>query len=170
MSQAYIGEVRLVGFNFPPVGWAQCAGQLIAISENSALFNLIGTTYGGNGQTNFGLPNLQGRIPIHQGSNGTTNYVYGQMGGAETVTIGIGQYPMHNHLLYGSSSSGGANSPIDNVVAAVQDAYSGPPLGAAMNTGVLAMSGGGNQAHENRQPYLAINWIISLYGIYPTPS
>jgi microcystin-dependent protein len=173
MSEAYIGEIRSVGFNFPPVGWASCSGQLLAISDNPALFNLIGTTYGGNGQTTFALPNLMGRIPVHQGSNGTTTYVLGELGGSESVTIGIAQYPSHNHLLSASANPGGSPSPLGNTVGDFANVYrtvapTNPPT--PMNGTVLGLSGGGNQPHENRQPYLVINWIISLYGVYPTPS
>jgi microcystin-dependent protein len=173
MSEAYIGEIRSVGFNFPPVGWASCSGQLLSISDNSALYNLIGTTYGGNGQTNFALPNLMGRIPVHQGSNGTTTYVLGQLGGSESVTIGIAQYPAHNHLLIASANSGSSPSPTGNTVGDFANVYrttapTNPP--APMNGNVLGPSGGGNLPHENRQPYLVINWIISLTGVYPTPS
>jgi microcystin-dependent protein len=173
MSEAYIGEIRLVGFNFPPVGWASCSGQLLSISDNPALFNLIGTTYGGNGQTTFGLPNLMGRIPVHQGSNGTTNYVLGQIGGAESVTIGIAQYPSHNHLLLASANPGSSPSPSGNTVGDFANVYrtvgpSTPP--PPMNSNVLGLSGGGNQPHENRQPYLVINWIISLSGVFPSPN
>jgi microcystin-dependent protein len=173
MSEAYIGEIRSVGFNFPPVGWASCSGQLLSISDNPALYNLIGTTYGGNGQTNFALPNLMGRIPLHQGSNGTTTYVLGQLGGSEMVTIGIAQYPSHNHLLSASGNSGGSPSPTGNTVGDFLNVYrtaapTNPPT--PMNSNVLGPSGGGNQPHENRQPYLVINWIISLTGVYPTPN
>lgn len=169
MSDSYVGEVRLAGFNFAPVGWALCAGQIIAISDNSTLFNLIGTTYGGDGQSNFALPNLQGRIPIHQGTNGVSTYNIGQTGGLETVTLNVSQYPKHNHALLGSTNSGGASNPANNAVGALK-VYSTEPPATAMNSNMLTLSGGGNQPHENRQPYLVLNWIISLYGVYPTPA
>jgi microcystin-dependent protein len=168
MSQAYIGEVRLVGFNFAPQNWAHCNGQQLPISQNNPLFTLIGTTYGGDGTSNFNLPNLQGRIPIHQGSNGVTNYVMGQLGGAETVTIGMTQYPAHNHLLAGSNTAGGSGSPVGNVAGTVPAVYTAAAPSTPMNGNVLGPSGGGNQPHENRQPYLVLNWIINLYGIFPT--
>jgi len=168
MSTSYVGEVRLVGFNFAPVGWAICAGQLVSISENSTLFNLIGTTYGGDGQSTFALPNLQGRIPIHQGSSGASNYVIGQTGGLETVTLTTSQYPVHNHILLGSSNSGGVNNPANQTVGSGLKVYLNENPTTAMNTSMVGLSGGGNQPHDNLQSYQVLNWIISLYGIYPS--
>jgi microcystin-dependent protein len=169
MSQSYIGEVRLVGFNFAPVGWAICNGQLIPIAENNALFNLIGTTYGGDGQSTFGVPNLQGRIPIHQGTlAGGANYVIGQTGGVETVPLGVTQYPSHNHALLGSSNSGNVNNPSNQTVGSGLKVYQNEAPATPMNTSMVGPSGGASQPHENRQPYQVLNWIISLYGIYPT--
>ena len=143
MSNPYVGEVRLVGFNFAPAGWLPCSGQTVAISEFSTLYNLIGTTYGGNGQTVFGIPDLRGRVPIHQGSNGTTNYVLGQFGGAEMVLIGLNQYPAHNHALFGSTSSGGSGSPVGNVAGTVSGVYTAAAPSIAMNAGALTPSAGG---------------------------
>jgi microcystin-dependent protein len=167
MSQPYVGEVRLVGFNFAPAGWALCAGQTISIAEYSTLFNLIGTTYGGDGQSNFNLPNLQGRIPVHQGTNGAT-YVIGQTGGVEAVTLGIAQYPAHSHALLASpATTGGTNSAANNTVASTLKAYaSGTPV-TGINP-VMVGSSGGNQPHDNLQPFLVLNWVISLYGVYPS--
>jgi microcystin-dependent protein len=169
MSQPYVGEVRLVGFNFAPVGWAFCAGQVVPISENSTLFQLIGTTYGGDGQQTFSLPDLRGRTPIHQGSNGVNNYAIGQTGGVETVTLNLNQYPLHNHPLMSSSNNGSLNSPTNNVVGGLA-IYAAVTPATAMNSNMVGMSGGGNQPHDNRQPYQVLNWIISLFGVYPTPS
>jgi len=168
MSQPYVGEVRLVGFNFAPVGWMLCAGQLIGISENSTLFNLIGTTYGGDGQSTFGLPNLQGRIPIHQGSSGGSNYVIGQTGGVEGVTLSVAQYPSHNHALLGSSNAGGGSNPANNTVGSGLQVYSTQTPATAMNSNMVGFSVSSNLAHENTQPYLVLNWIISLFGVYPS--
>jgi microcystin-dependent protein len=168
VSNAFVGEVRLVGFNFAPFGWSLCNGALITISDYPALFNLIGTTYGGDGQTTFQLPDLRSRIPIHQGSNGTNIYVLGQTAGAESVTVGISQFPSHNHVLQASTASGGSNTPLNNAPASLDRAYSGAAPLTAMSPNMLTFSGGGGQPHENRQPYLALNWVICLNGIYPT--
>jgi len=168
MSDSYVGEVRLVGFNFAPVGWLQCAGQSLAISDNSTLYNLIGTTYGGNGTTVFNIPDLRGRIPIHQGSNGVTNYTIGQPGGLEMVTLTLNQYPAHNHTLSGSSAGGGSGSPVGNVVGAASNVYTAAAPAIAMNSNTLGSGAGGSQPHENRQPFQVLNWVISLYGVYPT--
>jgi microcystin-dependent protein len=169
MSESYIGEVRLVGFNFAPVGWAFCNGQLLPISQYSPLFNLIGTTYGGDGQTTFGVPNLQGRIPIHQGVlAGGGSYVIGQTGGLETVLVGVTQYPAHGHALLGSSNSGNANNPANQTVGSGLKVYLTESPTTAMNTSMVGPSGGANQPHENRQPYQVLNWIISLFGVYPS--
>jgi microcystin-dependent protein len=167
MSQPYVGEVRLVGFNFAPAGWNYCDGSLQSISQYETLYNLIGTTYGGDGQQTFGLPNLLGRIPIHAGSNGTNNYVIGQTGGVENVTLSLSQYPSHDHSLMASTNTGGSNNPSNQVVNQGLTVYS---TSAPVNPMLPAMVGssGGNQPHNNLQPYLALNWIISFYGVYPS--
>jgi microcystin-dependent protein len=168
MSTAYVGEVRLVGFNFAPVGWALCNGQLIAISENSTLFNLIGTTYGGDGVQTFAVPNLQGRIPIHQGTlAGGSSYVIGEIAGLESVTLTTSQYPTHNHALLGSSNNGSGNNPANNAVGGGLRVYINESPATAMNQSMVGLSGGGNQPHDNVQPYQVLNWIISLFGVYP---
>jgi microcystin-dependent protein len=167
MGQPYIGEIRMFGGNFAPAGWAFCNGQLIAISENDALFNLIGTTYGGDGQSTFALPDLQGRIPVHEGSG----YVLGQAGGVETVTLTVGQVPAHNHPLVGSASNATTTSPTGNV-AGTSAEVTVLPYGTDNPPTTLATQSvspqGGSQPHDNFQPYLCVNFIISLYGIYPT--
>lgn len=168
MSQSYVGEVRLVGFSFAPAGWAICQGQLISISQNSTLFNLIGTTYGGDGQNTFGLPNLLGRIPIHQGSNGTSTYVPGQLAGQENVTVTVPQYPAHTHSLMASSNQSTSNSPGNNVVGSGLTVYTSEPPVNAMNSAMVGNSAGVNLPHNNVQPYQALNWVISLYGVYPS--
>ena len=170
MSSAYTGEVRLVGFNFAPAGWLQCMGQSVAIAEYSTLFNLIGTTYGGNGTSVFNLPDLRGRIPIHQGSNGVTNYALGQPGGAENVTVTVNQYPGHSHAFSSSTSGGGTGSPVGNVAGSVPAVYAATPPAASMNAATLRPSPGSNQPHANLQPFLVLNWIICVYGIYPSQS
>jgi microcystin-dependent protein len=172
MSTSFIGEVRAVGFNFAPVGWLMCQGQLVSIAENSALFQLIGTTYGGDGQSTFGLPNLQSRIPIHQGTGGGATYVIGQAGGLEQVTIGANQYPQHTHSLQATSSTAGSSAPANSVVGSGSKIYGGPtalPV-TPLNASMVGPSNGGNGPHGNIQPYLVLNWIISLYGVFPSQS
>jgi len=168
MSQPFVGEVRLVGFSFAPVGWSICNGSLVSISEKPTLFQLIGTTYGGDGQNTYGLPNLQGRIPLHQGSNGISTYVPGQIGGVESVTIALNQYPTHTHALQASSNAAGSNMPSGNTVGKGLSAYTTTGSNLAMNAAMVGFSGGGNQPHENRQSFLALNWIIALFGVFPS--
>lgn len=152
--------------NFAPAGWMFCEGQLLPISEYETLFNLIGTTYGGDGQSTFALPDLQGRIPIHQGSG----FILAETGGAENITLTIPQIPAHNHIVLGSNSAGGSTSPSGSVLArnASVDGYSNDTSGglSALNAGVILPTGG-SQPHENMAPYLCVNFIISLFGIFP---
>ena len=171
MSQPYIGEVRLVGFSFAPAGWSLCQGQTVPISENDTLFNLIGTTYGGDGQETFQLPNLAGRVPIHNGTGPSGNtYVIGEMAGVEQVTLTGNQIPQHSHLLLVSSDiQGNVASPNNNFVAAGQNMFRNTPPAVPMAAGMVGPVGG-NQPHENMQPFLVLSWIISLFGIYPTPT
>jgi microcystin-dependent protein len=171
MSQPYIGEIRLVGFNFAPQGWAFCNGQLMAISENDALFNLIGTTYGGDGQNTFALPNLQSRVIVHQGQGpGLSNHIIGENAGVESVTVTTPQLPIHNHAANCSSSAGSQSSPVGNIwsadAAGLTAEYSNNQNGH-MNAAAIGQSGG-NQPHENRMPFLAMNYIISLFGVFPS--
>jgi microcystin-dependent protein len=170
MSQAFVGEVRLVGFNFAPAGWAFCNGAIQSISENSTLFNLIGTTYGGDGQQTFSLPDLQGRIPLHMGSNGVSTYVIGGTGGVESVTVTINQFPSHTHPLQGSSADASSNIATNNVLGASVSAYTTAAPSILMNNAMIGLSGGGSQPHENRQSFVVLNWVISLFGIYPSQS
>jgi len=162
MSSPYIGEIRLVPYNFAPVGWAFCNGQLLAIADNDALFNLIGTTYGGDGQTTFELPDLQGRVPIHQ----TSNYAIGQLGGTESVTLTTQQIPAHNHMV-ATSASGNSPSPAGHYPAVAPVAAYGTTFAKNMAANSIG-SGGGSQPHDNRQPSLTLNFIISLFGIFPS--
>lgn len=165
MAQPYIGEIRMFAGNFAPAGWMFCEGQLLAISEYEPLFNLIGTTYGGDGQTNFALPDLRGRVPIHTGNG----FVLAETGGVETVTLTVSQIPAHTHPYQGTSSFGSETSPANHVLAQSQRikdfAYNLPNQPMAVNA---AGSTGGSQPHNNFQPYLCVNFIISLYGIYPS--
>jgi microcystin-dependent protein len=169
MSDSYIGEVRLVGFNYAPVDWAFCNGNPLSISGYNALYNLIGTTYGGDGQQTFNLPNLQGRIPVHQGSNGVSNYVLGQQGGAEQVTLQLAQYPSHTHFIMGTANTSGSNSQSNNTVGGAVSAFTNESPATNMNGAMIGYSGSGGP-HENRQQFQVLNWIISLYGVYPTQS
>jgi microcystin-dependent protein len=170
MSTPFIGEIRIFAGNFAPQNWAICDGSVLAISQNEALFNLIGTTYGGDGQTTFNLPDLRSRVPIHQGNG----YVIGQRAGSESVTLTTPQLPAHNHTVQSSSAHGNTSSPAGALWATdgtgVAAPYRTPASGGtavALNPATVGASGGG-QPHENRQPLLAMNYIISLFGIFPS--
>jgi|SRR5579872_3058949 len=165
MSSPFIGEIRMFGGNFAPVGWAFCNGALIPISENDALFNLIGTTYGGDGQSTFALPNLQSRVPIHVGPG----FALGQSGGTETVTLTGSQIPSHSHVPQGNSNAGTQSSPTGNVWAfsSLGEFDQGDPPDSNMDPNALG-SAGGSQPHDNMVPFLVINFIISLFGIFPS--
>lgn len=169
MGQPYVGEIRMVGFNFAPENWAFCNGQSLAISEFETLFQLIGTTYGGDGQQTFNLPNLQCRIPFHQGTDnlGDTSII-GQVSGTETVTLLTQQIPAHTHPLAVSSAVGSQPSPSGAFCAAsALDQFStGAPTIAMSPTAILSV--GGSQPHDNLPPFLVINFVISLFGIFPS--
>lgn len=165
MSEPFLGEIRMFGGNFAPVGWLFCAGQSLAISENDALFALLGTTFGGDGQTTFALPDLRGRIPVHQGGG----IVAGQVGGTETVTLSQAQLPAHTHPVMANAAIGSIPNPANNVPAesSAVAMYQSAAASAAMATGATS-NAGGSQAHDNVQPYLCVNFIISLSGIFPS--
>jgi microcystin-dependent protein len=165
MAQPYVGEIRMFAGNFAPAGWMFCEGQLLPISEYETLFNLIGTTYGGDGQSTFGLPDLRGRVPIHMGNG----FVLSENGGVEQVTLSTSQMPQHNHALLCSADPAVQASPIGNVLASSNgvSCYSGSTPGANMATNMMSSSGG-NQPHDNFQPYLCVDFIISLFGIFPS--
>ena len=167
MAQPYVGEIRMFAGNFAPAGWMFCEGQLLPISENETLFQLIGTTYGGDGQSTFGLPDLRGRIPLHQGNG----FTLAETGGAEEITLTVSQIPAHSHPLLAANAVGNDPNPNNNVLAessAVSLYQSGAPA-AAMATQSIS-STGGSQPHTNFQPYLCVNFIISLFGIFPSPT
>lgn len=168
MSDQYLGEIRLFSFGFAPANWAQCNGQLMPISQFQALFSLIGTTYGGNGTTTFALPNLQSRVPVHQGTGlGLSTYVMGQVGGTETVTLNQNQLPGHNHALQANDSPAAGSRPSGTVLArATSNIYGPGPDGTIMHPNAIGPAGG-SQPHPNIQPYLVMNFCIALYGIYP---
>jgi microcystin-dependent protein len=169
MGQPYVGEIRMFGGNFAPAGWMFCEGQLLPIAENETLFQLLGTTYGGDGQENFALPDLRGRIPIHQGNN----FILAETGGAEEVTLTVQQIPSHTHPFLGTNNNASTTSPANNVPAVVAT-FGVTPYGADAPKTNLApqsiSSVGGSQPHSNFQPYLCIDFIISLFGIFPSPT
>jgi len=170
MSNPYLGEIRLVGFNFGPRGWAICAGQLLPISQNDALFALIGTTYGGDGQNTFQLPDLRGRLPINQGQGpGLSNYVLGQRAGTESVTLISQQIPQHSHVVNAASTGTRSSNPSANLLGSGEaDIYTHDNAnGVLMSPSTIAPSGG-SQPHENMQPYLCVNFIIALEGVFPS--
>jgi microcystin-dependent protein len=164
MSTPYLSEIKICAFNFAPRGWALCNGQILPINQNQALFALLGTTYGGNGQTTFALPNLQGRAPMHAGGG----FVLGQSAGEETHTLIAGEMPAHTHVLSGTAVTGKSAAPAGNTLAAARGAY-----GETANAQLLATTiapAGGNQPHENRPPFLVLNFVIALQGIFPSPN
>jgi microcystin-dependent protein len=175
MSQPYVGEIRMFGGNFAPAGWSFCEGQTLPISENDTLFNLIGTTYGGDGEETFQLPNLQSRVPVHMGTgpDGTT-FQLAEQYGVESVTLSTQQMPQHNHSVM-ESNTGQVGSPNGAIMALGTSAQSGVRIystnaaNATMNA-VTCTAAGGSQPHENCQPFLCVNFIISLFGIYPSPT
>jgi microcystin-dependent protein len=170
MAQPYIGEIRMFAGNFPPVGWSFCDGQSIPISQNDALFILIGTTYGGDGESTFNLPNLQSRVPLHMGTgkDGVT-YQLGEMAGTESVTLTTQQIPVHNHALLGSGTPALGTNPTGQVFGTgAQTTYmiaADPEVNFNANSITPV---GGSQPHENCQPFLCINYIISLFGLFPS--
>jgi len=172
MAQPYVGEIRMFAGNFAPVGWMFCEGQQLPISENETLFQLIGTTYGGDGESTFNLPNLSSRVPIHMGTgpDGIT-YPLAQMAGTEEVTLSMQQIPNHSHPMLASTGPGGSNAPSGNVTAqsASVKMYIADAPSGAMNAQVVTPVGG-SQPHENCQPFLCINYIISLFGLFPNPT
>lgn len=167
MAQPYVGEVRMFAGNFAPAGWMFCEGQLLPISENETLFQLIGTTYGGDGQSTFALPDLRGRIPIHQGNG----FILAETGGAEEVTLTVNQIPVHTHPELASTGIANQSSPANNVIAqsTAADLYIEDTATAPLAPVSIAATGG-SQPHTNFQPYLCVNFIISLFGIFPSPT
>ncbi len=170
MAQPYVGEIRLFAGNFAPSGWLFCEGQLLSIAENETLFQLIGTTYGGDGQSTFALPDFRGRVPIHMGAG----HILGNSGGVESVTLTVQQMPAHTHAGIASSAPGNTQSPSGALLAAPASSQPGV---AAFGSGPLVpmragsiQPVGGSQPHDNMQPYLVLNYIISLFGIFPSPT
>ncbi|MHB8628924.1 MAG: phage tail protein [Aggregatilineales bacterium] len=164
MGTPFLSEIKIVSFNYPPKGWAFCNGQLLPINQNQALFSLLGTTYGGDGRTTFGLPNLQGRVPIHMGQGHTL----GEIAGEQSHTLNISEIPQHNHPLTASTAAATTNDPTGSFLAtSPSNAYFGrgnPTIATAMTSG----NTGGSQAHQNMQPFLTLSFCIALQGIFPT--
>ena len=165
MAEPFLSEIRLMSFNFAPKGWAFCNGQLLPINQNQALFSLLGTTFGGNGQTNFALPNLQGRTPIHVGSG----HSLGEQGGEQAHTLSISELPTHTHLLNVSRDNATASTPSSGVLMAQAsiDMYRSPTHLVALGAGSVSNTGG-SQAHLNMQPFLTVSFCIALQGIFPS--
>ena len=163
MSEPFLSEIKIMSFGFAPKGWAQCNGQLLPINQNQPLFSLLGTTYGGDGRTTFALPNLQARIPIHQGGN----HLLGEAGGEQAHTLTTGETPVHTHTAYGTTSDGDAPIPAGNFLAAADNFYAPLANAVALPPSTIS-STGGSGAHDNMQPYLVLNFCIALVGIYPS--
>jgi len=172
MSEPFLGMIIIVPYNFAPRGWAFCSGQILPIAQNTALFSLLGTTYGGNGQTTFALPDLRGRVSMSSGQGpGLSNYSLGEVSGTETVTLISTQIPTHTHPVMASSNDANANRAVNAALASppspIYDS-NGPDGRTQMNANMIPPSGGGNQPHENRPPYLVLNYCIALEGIFPS--
>jgi microcystin-dependent protein len=166
MAQPYVGEIRMFAGNFAPAGWMFCEGQLLPISENETLFQLIGTTYGGDGQSTFALPDLRGRIPLHFGNG----FTLAETGGAETITLTVPQIPAHSHPLLATSAGANTSNPTGSVLAKPsKNLYRSGSANNPMNPQSVG-STGGSQPHNNFQSYLCIDFIISLFGIFPSPT
>ncbi len=167
MSEPFIAEIKIVGFNFAPKGWAFCDGQLLPINQNQSLYSLLGTTYGGDGRTSFALPDLRGRTPIHVGSSNGTSHTLGQKSGEETHTLAANEMPQHTHTAQASNSDANTPVPAGNVLARALNLYVPPASTTQLRSGTLANTGGG-QGHDNMQPYLAIRFGIALQGLFPS--
>lgn len=176
----FLGEIRMVGFNFAPTGWALCAGQILSISQNTALFSLLGTFYGGNGTSTFALPDLRSRVAINQGQGvGLSPYTIGEVGGVEGVLLTISQIPNHNHLMAVNNTNANANDPTGAILAKTNNGDSRSPVqyptysnqaatGTLANNAISAV--GGSTPHTNIQPFLVVNFIIALQGVFPSRS
>lgn len=170
MSEPFVGEIRMFAGNFAPRSWAFCDGQLLAVSQNDALFSLLGTVYGGDGRTTFGLPDMRGRLSVHAGQGpGLSLRRLGAKAGQENVTLTTNEIPLHRHAYQGSTDAGNSNTPAGNVLAgrASDATYIETPASTSMSSSAVANTGG-SQSHTNMMPYLCVNYIIALFGIYPS--
>jgi microcystin-dependent protein len=167
VAEPFLSEIRIVSFNFPPKGWALCNGQFLPINQNQAMFSLLGTTFGGNGQTTFALPNFRGQMPMHFGAGHTL----GERAGSSSVTLSVAQMPAHTHQLVGSrtpSGSGVTNAPLNRLFSrSTTDVYSSAPVDSSLAPNVISNLGG-SQPHTNMQPYIVLNFIVALQGIFPS--
>ena len=174
MAEPFLGQISIMSFAFPPKGWAFCNGQLLPINQNQALFALLGTMYGGDGRTNFALPDLRGRMPVHRGSGAGTNTVQGEQGGEEAHSLVVAEMPQHQHALHSSSDLANANAP--GLALPAARPRGGITMYAAAGSTDVAMSGGslgtagGNQPHTNLQPFMTLSYVIALQGIFPSRS
>ncbi len=172
MAEPFLAEIRIVGFNFAPRGWAFCDGQILPINQNQSLYSLLGTTYGGDGRTSFALPDMRGRTPIHVDTSGGSSHILGQKSGAEQHALSANEMPSHNHTAMASEIGADSSSPEDNVLAAatvdekIYHDTAGVPQVRMAND--LITSAGGSQQHENMQPYLTVNFCIALQGLFPS--
>lgn len=165
MAEPFLSEIRIMSFSFPPRGWALCDGQLLPINQNQALFSLLGTTFGGDGRVNFGLPDLRGRTPIHVGGSHTL----GERGGEQAHTLSISEIPTHTHVAMAANAAASTNAPTGAFLAPSTAVYHAPSALTALNAGTITNTGG-SQAHLNMQPFLTLNFSIALQGIFPSPN
>ncbi len=172
MSEPFVGEIRMFSGNFAPQGWAFCDGQLLAVSQNDALFSLFGTIYGGDGRTSFGLPDLRGRIPVHAGQGpGLSDRRLGSKGGSEEVTLTTNQLPSHLHPVKGTNDAANSSEPAGNLPASSTSIDLYVSTAPTVDFNAAAVTGvGGSQSHDNLMPYLCIHFIVALFGVYPSRS
>lgn len=163
MGTPFMGEIKIVGFNYAPKGWSECNGQFLPINQNQALFSLLGTMYGGNGQTTFALPDFRGRTGLHVGGG----FIQGQAGGQEFHTVTQSEMPAHNHFVQATSSSGNTNIPLGNLLGEVNAGMYATTINTTLHPSTITNTGG-SQPHENRQPFLVLNFIIALQGVFPS--
>ena len=167
MSEPFLAEIRMVGFNFAPRGWAFCDGQILPINQNQSLYSLLGTTYGGDGRTTFALPDLRGRTPIHIGTSNGISHTLGQKSGEETHTLSTNEMPQHQHAWQAENSNGNAPVTTNTVLGQFNNAYRNAQDQASLRAGTVA-NNGGSQPHENMQPWIAVNFCIALQGLFPS--